>query len=150
MGKRKKRGPVKPHGMNLAQAKAYEKQVHNETVHAEAYALLQLQSDHLLQQVMDAAFMAANDVFHMGPGRCVEFGNTTLRYMREIAELINSDFDEDPDLVYSREKIDQKLHKICGENFEPWEVRYGGKCVLGEAAEAAGGEKASAEYGGDI
>ena len=125
MPKNKKRGPCKPHGMNLAQAKTAEKQARDDAIRAEAWTLFMVYRDNLLQQCMDAAFMAAADVFHMGTGRCVEFGNTALQYLQEIAQLVNVDFEDDKDLVYAREKIDRRLKQICGENFEPWEVRYG-------------------------
>ena len=123
--KSKRYHPGKPRGMNLAQAKTAEKQARNDAIRAEAWALFMLYRDDLLQQCMDAAFMAAADVFHMGPGRCVEFGNTALRYLQEIADLVNSDFEDDKDLVYAREKIDRRMEQICGDNFDPWEVRYG-------------------------
>lgn len=127
MAKNKNRGPSKPHGMNLVQAKRAEKQARDDAIRAEAWTLFTVYRDSLLQQCMDASFMAAADVFHMGPGRCVEFGNTALKYLQEIAELVNGDFEDDKDLVYAQEKIDRRLKQICGENFEPWEVRYGKK-----------------------
>lgn len=27
-------------------------------------------------------------------------------------------------MVYTKETVDRRLRKICGEKFEPWEVRY--------------------------
>lgn len=68
--------------------------------------------------------MAANDLFGMGPGRCEAFGQRIIKYRDEIAKLINSDYEDDQELVYAREKIDRRLRQICGNKFEPWEVRY--------------------------
>lgn len=85
---KKKRGPAKPQGMNLAQAKAREKLVFDELVKAEAWKLFLRWSDHLQQEVIDAAFMAANDLFGMGQGRCEAFGGRIILYRDEIAKLI--------------------------------------------------------------
>ena len=76
------------------------------------------------QEVVDSAFMAASDVFQMGPGRCEAFGQKIIEYRDEIAKLINSDYEDDQELVYAKAKIDQRLKQICGDKFEPWEVRY--------------------------
>lgn len=45
-------------------------------------------------------------------------------YVMEMARMIVDDAKDDPDLAYTREKVDQRLRKICGEKFDPWEVRY--------------------------
>lgn len=124
MPKNKKRGPSKPHGMNLAQAKAYEKQVHKQAVSAEGYAIFQNLSGILQQEIIDAAFMAANDLFHMGPGRCEEFGRLIIQYRDEIVKIINSDYEDDKELAFAKGKIDQRLQQICGDKFDHWEVRY--------------------------
>lgn len=125
MPKNKKRGFSKPHGMNLAKAKAYEKEVRKQAVSAEGYAIFQNLSGILQQEIIDAAFMAANDMFHMGPGRCEEFGRLIIKYRDEITKLVNSDYEDDKELSFAKGKIDQRLQKICGEKFDPWEVRYG-------------------------
>jgi hypothetical protein len=128
MGKSgKRRGPGKPQGMNLAQSRQRERQAFDQLVRAEAYRLLQQQADHLLQQSADAFFMAAADVFHMGPGRCEQFGQLAVEYLHEIASLVNEDYESDKDLVFAKEKIDRRMRQICGDKFQPWEVRYGRK-----------------------
>ncbi len=124
MKKQKKHGPTKPQGLNLAQTMRLEKQVKQETIHAEAWALFRRWSNNLQQEVIDAAFMAANDMFGMGPGRCEEFGKLIISYRDEITELINTDYEDDTELVYAKAKIDQRLKQICGGKFDPWEVRY--------------------------
>lgn len=80
--------------------------------------------DFLQQMCIDAAFMAAADVFQMGPGRCEAFGTAMADYVNAMAKLIVSDAKDDPDMEYAREKVDRRLKQICGEKFDPWEVRY--------------------------
>ncbi len=80
--------------------------------------------DILKQFCVDSAFMAANDVFQMGPGRCEEFGRAMIGYLEELCAMINEDGKTDEDLTYTREKVDQRLKKICGSKFQPWEERY--------------------------
>lgn len=81
--------------------------------------------DMAMQIVQDAAFLAAADVFQMGPGRCEAFGAAIRDYVNEIASTMCTDQEGDPEYVYTREKVDQRMRKICGDKFEPWEVRYG-------------------------
>lgn len=79
----------------------------------------------MLQQIcVDAAFMAASDVFQMGPGRCERFGQAMMEYIHEIARIMVQDAKDDPGMEYSRETVDRRMKQICGEKFEPWEVRY--------------------------
>lgn len=125
MGKGKKSRPAKLPGLNLAQSRQMERKLFDQLVHAEAYKLLQEQCDNLLQQSADAFYMAAADMFHMGPGRCERFGQLAMQYLDEIATLINSDYEDDKALTYSIAKIDRRMKQICGDKFEPWEVRYG-------------------------
>lgn len=81
--------------------------------------------DDAMQIAKDAAFLAAADVLHMGPGRCEAFGAALTGYVNEMAALRARDKQADPEYVYTREKVDARLRKICGDKFEPWEVRYG-------------------------
>lgn len=125
MEKNKRHGTTrKPQGMNLAQTKKWEREEFDRIVQAEAWKIFLKWSQSLQQEVMDAAFMAANDVLKMGPGRCEEFGRRVILYRNEISNLINSDAKDDPDIVYAKAKIDERLKQICGDKFEPWEVRY--------------------------
>lgn len=77
------------------------------------------------QLYIDAAFMAANDVFHMGPSRCEAFGSAMVKYINEMAAMRVEDKKSDPQYIYTREKVDARLKQICGDKFDPWEVRYG-------------------------
>ena len=80
--------------------------------------------DMLQQMCVDAAFLAAADVFQMGPGRCERFGQAMMEYIHEIAQSMVQDAKDDPGMEYARETVDRRLRKIWAEKFEPWEVRY--------------------------
>ena len=47
-----------------------------------------------------------------------------MEYIHEIAQSMVQDAKDDPGMEYARETVDRRLRKICGEKFEPWEVRY--------------------------
>lgn len=90
------------------------------------YAMrLDKEIDILRQMCIDSAFMAANDVFQMGPGRCEQFGQAMTEYLMEMSSMMLEDAKSDKDLAYTQEKVDQRLKKICGDKFVPWEERYG-------------------------
>lgn len=77
------------------------------------------------QMCMDAAMIAANDVFNMGPTRCTDFANAFSEALNTIAKTTVDDAKSDKSLWYTKDKLDERLKKICGEHFVPWEVRYG-------------------------
>ena len=54
-----------------------------------------------MQMAQDAAFMAANEVLHLGPGRAEEFGKAFVKYANEIAELIVADSKDDKRIEYA-------------------------------------------------
>lgn len=73
------------------------------------------------QMCLDAAVIAANEVFNMGPSRAPAFSAAFSQALVEIAEMTVSDT---PDMEYTKTKLDQRLKQICGDNFQPWEERY--------------------------
>ena len=75
------------------------------------------------QMCLDAAMIAANEVFQMGPGRAEAFASAFSQALTDIAEMAVSDT---KDLEYSKAKLDERLIQICGEHFVPWEGRYRG------------------------
>lgn len=77
------------------------------------------------QMCMDAAMIAANEVFNMGPTRCKDFADAFSEALCSTAETTVEDAKSDKKLWYTKEKLDERLKKICGEHFVPWEVRYG-------------------------
>lgn len=46
------------------------------------------------------------------------------QYIHEIATFLVEDAQYDPKAVYAKAKVDERLQKICGDKFQPWEERY--------------------------
>lgn len=64
----------------------------------------------------------SNEVFNLGPSRVDRFCKTFSDALTELAEMTVSDT---KDMEYTKAKLDDRLKKICGDSFQPWEVRYG-------------------------
>ena len=76
------------------------------------------------QMCLDAAMIAANEVFNMGPSRAKAFADAFSSSLNEIADMTVSDGKTDRELWFTKSKLDERLQKICGEHFQPWEERY--------------------------
>lgn len=76
------------------------------------------------QMCLDAAMIAANEVFNMGPTRCTEFANAFSDALNAIAKTTVDDAKSDKNLWYTKDKLDERMKKICGEHFVPWDQRY--------------------------
>ena len=88
-------------------------------------ALYQAKMRMTLQLAQDAAMIAANEVLQMGPGRAKEFALAFTAAVNDIGVMMFEDQQDDKEFVYTKARVDRRLKEICGENFEPWEVRYG-------------------------
>lgn len=77
------------------------------------------------QMCLDAAMIAANEVFNMGPSRAKAFADAFSSALTEIATMTISDGKTDKELWFTKSKLDERLKRICGENFQSWEERYG-------------------------
>lgn len=77
------------------------------------------------QMCLDAAMIAANEVFNMGPSRAKAFADAFSSSLSDIATMTVSDGKSDKELWFTKSKLDERLKQICGDNFQPWEVRYG-------------------------
>ena len=88
-------------------------------------ALYQAKMRMTLQIAQDAAMIAANEVLQMGPKRAPDFAAVMRDTVNEIAGVMLKDQKDDEKFAYTRVVIDRRLKKICGENFVPWEERYG-------------------------
>lgn len=76
----------------------------------------------------DAAIIAANKVFHLGPGRAAAFADAYNEAMEWLADLYISDCKENRDkqMEYGKGKRDELILKIVGpENFVPFDSCYG-------------------------
>ena len=74
-----------------------------------------------MQMCEDAAVIANNSLFGIGPRRSQDFVNEFRTVMNEIAEMSNNN---GPDNDYARAKIDSTLSRIRGKFFIPWDQRY--------------------------
>ena len=80
-----------------------------------------------MQMGVDAAIIAANEVLGMGPGRAQKFANAYIDTVNEMAALFVEDGKDDPEMVYSKKVLDDRIRSILGEDhFVPWNQRYGG------------------------
>lgn len=73
---------------------------------------------------VDAAILAVNECFSIGPERAPDFVATLMTWYNKLAELVCEDAKDDKALDYSRTKIDQAIQQIMGEQFQPWNVRH--------------------------
>ncbi len=74
-----------------------------------------------VQMCKDAALIAANETLGMGEGRVAAFSQAFDEAMRQICQTC---VDDTADLEYTKEVIDRRLRAICGDHFQPWDVRY--------------------------
>lgn len=89
--------------------------------------LFHMKIDSLMQMGQDAAMIAAHDVLQLGPGRARDFCVAYIETMNDMARMIVNDQMDDKEFVYAKAKIDEQIKGIVGpENFQPWEMRYGG------------------------
>lgn len=86
---------------------------------------LAFQREFTIQQCCDMMLIAANDAFGFGADRLAKLQETYYAVFTEYAKMAISDGADDPDIEYTRAKVDAKLSQIMGENFVPWEARYG-------------------------
>lgn len=76
------------------------------------------------QMCLDAATIAANEVFNMGPTRVKAFADAFSSALTEIAQMTAQDGKTDKELWFTKTKLDDRLQRICGAHFKPWEERY--------------------------
>lgn len=78
-----------------------------------------------MQIGLDAGMIAANDVLGMGAGRAEDFQKVYVETVREILNMAVNDAKDDPEFVWTKTKVDDRIRKIVGEDkFVPWEERY--------------------------
>lgn len=91
-------------------------------------ALFDARMDMLMQICVDAACIAANETLQLGPKRAKAFLNEMQKSVNEIARMMTDDQKDDETFEYAKAKLDDRLKKITGDTFQPWEERYGRKC----------------------
>lgn len=77
-----------------------------------------------LQMAKDVADIAASEVFGMGAGRSEKWTQIYSKTLTEMMEMVSADGRDDPEFVYAKTKIDERLKLIHGDHFQPWEERY--------------------------
>lgn len=78
-----------------------------------------------MQMGLDAGMIAANEVFEMGAGRAEKFRTAYINAVNAIANMTVNDGKDDPDIEWTKAKVDERIKKIVGEqNFKPWGERY--------------------------
>lgn len=78
-----------------------------------------------IQQCADMLLIAANAEFGFGADRLNRLEEVYYKVFTEYADLALEDGATDPEIVYTRAKVDAKLKEIMGPHFRPWEERYG-------------------------
>lgn len=73
---------------------------------------------------MDAALLAAHEVFGLGPGRAKKFYDTVRDELTDIFMLIMEDKKDDPELTYTFSVINRKIKAIMGDDYIDERKRY--------------------------
>ena len=77
-----------------------------------------------VQQCLDVALIALHNEFHFGPKMTARFESAFLDTFMAYAQMCVDDAADDPEIVYTKEKMDRALRAACGENIRPFEERY--------------------------
>lgn len=67
---------------------------------------------------------ALHNEFHFGPKMSTRFESAFLDTFMAYAQMCVDDAADDPEIVYTKEKMDRALRAACGENIRPFEERY--------------------------
>ena len=93
-------------------------------IEARHRAELRLQRLFTMQQCEDMALIAANETFGFGPERSARLRQVIREVFRDWAILAVEDGRSDKDIEYTKGKLDERLQKVLGPYFIPWEERY--------------------------
>lgn len=79
----------------------------------------------LLQMAEDACLLSTKNVRGLGPASAQALRQEFRKMMNTISELLVEDSKDDPDIVWSRDKVDKALVEIEGpENAKEWDARF--------------------------
>ena len=78
-----------------------------------------------MQMAKDVADIEASEVFGLGEGRALRWTQVYSEILNDMMEMVVRDGKDDPEFIYAKTKIDERLKQINGKHFQPWEVRYG-------------------------
>lgn len=85
---------------------------------------LEFQRSFTIQQCQDMMLIAASEAFGFGADRLVRLQAAYQQVFEDYANMAIEDGRADPDIEYTRAKVDRKLEQILGEHFVPWDERY--------------------------
>lgn len=85
---------------------------------------IQIMKGFTLQQALDIAIITLHDEFQFGPKYNARFQKAFMDMFREYAQMCVVDGSDDPEIVYTKEKVDRALRAACGEGFRPFDERY--------------------------
>ena len=91
---------------------------------AKCRAICAAQRRFAIQQCADMMMIAAHEEMGFGAERLHRLMLAYRRAFNEYAEMTLADGAADPDIEYTKAKVDEKLRQICGDYFMPWEERY--------------------------
>ena len=77
-----------------------------------------------VQQCLDMAIIALHNEFQFGPKYSKRFEDAFLETFLEYAEMCVTDGIDDPEIIYTKVKLDRALQAACGDNIRPFEERY--------------------------
>ena len=78
----------------------------------------------LTQMMLDAMCIGANETYHRREDSIRDLCANTMTAFHEIAELTVEEAKDDPEFERAKAVLDERLKKIMGRHFQPWEVRY--------------------------
>lgn len=77
-----------------------------------------------VQQCLDIALISLHDEFHFGPKMNARFEAAFLDTFMTYAQMCVDDAADDPEIVYTKVKMDRALRAACGDDIRPFEERY--------------------------
>lgn len=93
-------------------------------VEREKEKALAMRTRFTLQMSLDAAIIAAAEVFSLGEKRAKVFMDKFAEVYNDMARMALEDAETDREIAYTKAKVDERLKEICGKYFCPWEERY--------------------------
>ena len=77
-----------------------------------------------LQQSLDIALLTLHNDFGFGPDRNARFEEAFRKTFLEYAQMCVEDGQDDPDIDYTKEKLDRALRAACGDGILSFDERY--------------------------
>lgn len=77
-----------------------------------------------VQQCLDVALIALHNEFHFGPKMNGRFEAAFLDTFMAYAQMCIDDAADDPEIAYTKAKMDRALQAACGDDIRSFEERY--------------------------